>query len=38
MNLNLDKSGAITKADLALYFSSWSFTQEQFDTLFNKFD
>lgn len=26
MNLNLDKSGAITKADLALYFSSWSLT------------
>ena len=38
MSLNLDKSGAITKQDLALYFSSWSLTPEQFDWLFNKFD
>lgn len=38
MNLNLDKSGAITKKDLALYFSSWQLSKYQFDWLFDKFD
>lgn len=38
MSLNLDKSGAITKKDLALYFSSWSLSEDQFEWLFNKFD
>ena len=38
MMLNTDKSGAISKADIALYFSSWGLTQEQFDWLFAKFD
>jgi len=26
MMLNTDKSGAISKADIALYFSSWGLT------------
>ena len=38
MNLNIEKSGAITKQDLTIYFSSWGLTKEQFDWLFDQFD
>ena len=38
MSLNINKKGAITKDELALYFSSWSLTKDQFEWLFNKFD
>ena len=37
-NLDLDKSGFISKENLQLYFSSWGLTKEQFDWLYDKFD
>ena len=38
MNLNIDKSGSITKKDLALYFYSWQLSPQQFNWLYEKFD
>jgi len=38
MSLNIEKSGAISKSELANYFSNWCLTKEQFEWLFNKFD
>lgn len=37
-NLDLDKSGFISKENMQLYFSSWGLTKEQFDWLYDKFD